>query len=92
MQSTKYPGWMITKEQRQGRTEWTLIHTSNIYAIAVYECKQGYLAELMTKRTWAGHTSWEPCRNSAEGIPADVITEAERRLRVIQKSGVAESY
>ena len=94
MQSPKYPGWTIEKQQTPRRTEWTMTHSSNIYAVAVYSCTdKSYLAELMTRRTWHGSTSWEPCRNSAEGTPAAVVAEAERRLRIMQRnSGVCDSH
>jgi hypothetical protein len=85
MTSTKYPGWTIERHETPRRTEWTMTHASNIYAVAVYACKDGYSAELLTRQTWQGSTTWEPCRNSAEGTPREVVTEAERRVRMIKQ-------
>ena len=77
--STKHENWICTIETVNGKSNYYMQHKTYRYMLALMKHNGQWYAELLTRGTINGSTSWEPAVNNIFTPLEDAKIEVERR-------------
>ena len=77
--SEKHPNWTCTIEKLGNRTNYYMQHKTYRYMLALMRHDGEWYAELLTRATIHGETSWEPANNNFFKPLEEAKAEVERR-------------
>lgn len=77
--STKHENWICTIETVNNTTNYYMQHRTYRYMLALMKHNGEWYAELLTRATINGSTSWEPAHSNFFKPLEDAKAEVERR-------------